>query len=435
MFNGHATRLLEYEAQSLLERLSEVRPFALTLPMVAAAAPSVGAQAAIESFLAQGRRQLRQMIGAYLRWLRSAAGAVATPAEAQQRFAIVRMRFLNVITQFDVFADALAERSQHGYGEWLGGLDVLAADALQLPGDFYATPPVICHLDRGPGAAIRRVRTRLPGGGDTPVAIVRIPRERMVGSAIGSSLVHEVGHQGADLLNLVDPLRAALESIARRRQRESREWLCFRDWISEVIADFWSVARVGVTSTLGLMSVVTLPGAFVTRFSPDDPHPPPWIRVKISAAIGARLYPDLQWQRLASVWESFYPLERANAASAAAFQALDRVVPSFADFLATFRPASLRGLSLQQAFPVAERTPARLRVLWQSQRRHPCTLAQLSPTVACATIGQAKLDGWITAFTEVALLRRLLRFCALQSTIDAREVCAQARAPKLAVAA
>jgi len=33
------------------------------------------------------------------------------------------------------------------------------------------------------------------GGGENPVAIVRVPRERMVGNGIASSLVHEVGHQ------------------------------------------------------------------------------------------------------------------------------------------------------------------------------------------------------------------------------------------------
>ena len=36
-----------------------------------------------------------------------------------------------------------------------------------------------------------------------PVAIIRVPRERMVGHGIASSLVHEVGHQGAALLGLV----------------------------------------------------------------------------------------------------------------------------------------------------------------------------------------------------------------------------------------
>ncbi|MEP9324976.1 hypothetical protein PPMP20_17815 [Paraburkholderia phymatum] len=395
--------------------------------MVAAAAPSIAAQAAIEAFLAQGRDHLRHIVGRFLTWLESPAGAIASAAQAQRYFAVLRVRFLDLITQFDMFSDVLAERSQHGYGEWLGGLDVVAADALRLPGGWYASPPVICHLDRGPGAAIRRVRTRLPGGGLAPVAVIRIPRERMVGSAIASSLVHEVGHQGAELLDLTGTLRDALTAMARDRPDERIGWQCLQTWISEIVADFWSVARVGITSTLGLMSVVSLPRAFVTRFTVDEPHPPPWIRVKISASVGQRLYPDAQWQALAELWESLYPLDRTvTTRDAMAFRSLERLLPGFVDFLASFRPASLGGLMLAQAFPVAECSPARLRVLWRGHRRRPETLAALSPTVACAAIGQAKFDGWLTATAEVTLLRRLLRFWALQGTIDAREICANA---------
>jgi len=39
---------------------------------------------------------------------------------------------------------------------------------------------------RVPGAAIRRARTRLPGGQPSPVGILRIPRERMIGHGVAS---------------------------------------------------------------------------------------------------------------------------------------------------------------------------------------------------------------------------------------------------------
>jgi len=142
-----------------------------------------------------------------------------------------------------------------------------------LPGDYYEAPPVICYLDRGAGAAIRRARTRLPGGGDNPVAIIRVPRERMVGSGIASSLVHEVGHQAAALMDLVNSLRPELQGLQRGSGSTTDAWTFWEHWISEIAADFWSVARVGVASTLGLMGVVSLPRAFVFRLSFDDPHP------------------------------------------------------------------------------------------------------------------------------------------------------------------
>ena len=56
-------------------------------------------------------------------------------------------------------------------------------------GDYFEAPQVVCLLARGPGGAVRRARTRLPGGGRNPVAVVLVPRERMVGAnGIGSTV-------------------------------------------------------------------------------------------------------------------------------------------------------------------------------------------------------------------------------------------------------
>src|SRR5262249_22861091 len=158
--------------------------------------------------------------------------------------------------------------------------------------------PIICYLDRDAGGAIRRARTRMPGGGENPVAIVRMPRERMVGASIASSLMHEVGHQAAALLELVETLRPELQARQREDRENSVAWQMWDRWISEIVADFWSIARAGVGSTLGLIGVVSLPRPFVFRLNIDDPHPIPWIRVKLSAAIGDALYPHPQWRRL-----------------------------------------------------------------------------------------------------------------------------------------
>jgi len=284
-----AAWMLEQEARALLTRLERVKPFALHEIMLPAANILPAAQTAIERYLMKGRRELKELVQRYIGWLRGPGGQSATPAQAQRAFSLLRLRFNAVLTQFDLFSDALTQRSEHETGVWLSGLDVVAADALAIPGDYYQAPPVICYLDRGAGAAIRRARTRLPGGGESPVAVIRVPRERMVGSGIASSLVHEVGHQAAALLDLVNSIRFVL------RQQQSGDknsvWRFWERWISEILADFWSVARVGVTSTLGLMGVVSLPRAFVFRLTIDDPHPAPWIRVKLSCAMGQALYP------------------------------------------------------------------------------------------------------------------------------------------------
>jgi hypothetical protein len=419
-----ASWLLAQEARALLTRLAGVQPFALHVPMVPAAAVSLAAQTAIDRYLMRGRRELRGLVVGFLRWLRGPAGRAATAAEAQRRFTFLRLRFQSGLTQFDIFADALSQRSEHDNGVRLSGLDVVAADALTLPGGYYEAPPVICYLDRGHGAAIRRARTRLPGGGENPVAIIRVPRERMIGSGIASSLVHEVGHQGAALLDLVNSLQLALRDRKSEEERERRAWELWERWLSEIVADFWSVARVGVAATLGLLAVVSLPRAFVFRVSMDDPHPFPWIRVLLSCALGQALYPHPQWDRLAQVWEAFYPTANLDDNRAVLIADLRATLPAFVELLVNHRPEALRGQSLSEVMGLAERQPARLAAYYASWRAAPAAMYTAPPSLVFAVIGQARLDGRISPEEESRLLAELLTHWALRSTLATSATCA-----------
>src|SRR5262245_58847593 len=255
-----ASWMLSQEARALLTRLGRVKPFVLQETMVPAASFSFEAQTAIESYLMKGRHELRGQVRRFLDWLKGPEGRKATPAEAQRHFTFLRLRFNAVLSQFDIFSEAMSQRSEADSGVWLSGLDVAARDGLALPG-YFDPPPVVCYLARGPGAAIRRARTRLPGGGENPVAIVRIPRERMIGAGIASSLMHEVGHQGAALLDLVTSLRKDMRRGAPAGGLEATAWQLWQRWMSEIVADFWAISRVGVASTTGLVGVVSLPSA------------------------------------------------------------------------------------------------------------------------------------------------------------------------------
>src|SRR5215469_8620958 len=341
-----ATWLLEQEARALLTRLDRVKPFALQETMLPAAALSPAAQTGIEQYLMRGRRDLRGRIHRYIRWLQG-PGAGASPEELQRRFTVLRLQFNLALSQLDLFSDAITQRSENETGVWLSGLDIAAQDALSLPGGFYDAPPVVCYLHRGLGGAIRRARTRLPGGGANPVSIIRIPRERMIGYGIASSLVHEVGHQAAALLGLVESLRPALQQRRRASSGPAAlAWQLWERWISEIVADFWSVSRVGVSSTLGLIGVVSLPRAFVFRLNADDPHPFAWIRVQLSCAFGAALYPHPQWRQLATVWESFYPPRGLQPELVQVLGALQASMPEFVQMVVDHRPRSLRGRTL-----------------------------------------------------------------------------------------
>ena len=378
----------------------------------------------MENHLIVGRRNLRRKIEEFLAWLHSPSGRSAKPAEAQKRIVFLKLRFNAVLSQFHIFSDVLTQRSENEMGVWIAGLDDFAADALALAGGYYRPPPVICYVDRGHGGAIRRARTRLPGGDLSPIAIIRIPHERMVGSGVASSLVHETGHQASELLDLINPLRAILQQREKTRPKEAMAWRLWDRWISEILADFWGVAKVGIASTLGLISLVSLPRAFVFRIDLRDPHPAPWIRVKLSCAIGGALYPHPQWRALAALWQELYPTSELDQETRSVLALLETSIPEFAQLLVHFRPKALRGKSLEEALSVGERQPARLTALYQRWTKAPTEMQAASPALVFAAIGQARADGMISPEAESRLLADLLSYWAMRSALDTSAICA-----------
>lgn len=418
-----ALSLLEQEARALLARLEKVKPFAMHQTMVPAAALPPTVLSAIDRYLIEGRRKVRLMVQNYVDWLVSRAGRSGPLEPAHRRFRLLRLQFNIVLSQFDIFADVLTQRSEHETGVWLAGLDAVAADALSLEGDYYSPPGLICYLDRGYGAAIRRARARLPGGGQSPVGIVRVPRERMIGSGIASSLIHEVGHQAAASLSLAESIRPALRGLQRNGGVEGAAWQYWDRCLPEILADFWSIARLGMTSTLGLMGVVTLPRYFVFRLNLDDPHPVPWIRVRLSCAMGRMLFPHPQWDRLESIWLSYYPPENAYRRKRDFLALLEKAMPGLATLIAHHRPKSLGGASLKEALQTDERRPAHLTELFQSWRASPARMYRASPTLVFAVIGQARAEGSISPEEESRIFSEMLDYWALRNALDHRGHC------------
>ena len=406
------TGYLAKEAKALLIRLRQVRPFAFYMPMTEAAAPPLRTLRAIDNMLLAGRRKMHWRLSTFIQQgQRNHRFSIVNQRVA---FTLLKLRFNALLDQLDIFSDVLTQRSEHHTGVALGGLDIFARDALLPRSGLYKPPPLVCYLDRGHGAAIRRVRTRLPGGSANPVAIIRVPRERMISSGIASSLVHEVGHQGAALLRLVYSVRWA---IRKSTHYHKPAWRMFEKWVSEVLADCWSVATLGIASTAGLMSVVSLPSYFVFRIGQNDPHPFPWIRVMLSATIGKHIYPDPQWDLLMENWQSLYPLSVAKKEQRAIVQMLLKELPAFAEFLMQHRSNSLHGKRFREIFPIEERQPSKLRKMFEDWQLTPKAIYRSRPSVVFAVIGQAKADNRIEPEKENHLLSRYLDHLALTSRL------------------
>jgi hypothetical protein len=401
--NLFTTRFLVNEALSLLSRLETVKPFALTMPMVVAANIPDEALKGITDLIVSGNKELKKRVRDYVEWVRHPKSQYVSAEEAQRRFALLKLRFNDLLDELDIFADVTSQRSEHDTGVWVAGLDALAADALELKGSYFKPPPVICYLERGHGAAIRRAKTRLPSGNSNPVAVIQLPRERMVGSGIASSLIHEVGHQGAAMLDLVHTIRNQIR-YKKKSSNHPGAWELYYRWISEILADFWAIGHLGIGATLGLINVVSLPRYFMFRIKLDDPHPFPWIRVKLSLAFGQKLYPHEQWERLERLWLSMYPLQKENQKILAIIDALNRVMPEFVDLVVDHKPAILKGKRLADIFPYKTRQPSRLQFLYNTWRFSPEQISAAPPSLVFAVIGQAHADANISAAAESKLL-------------------------------
>ena len=352
-----AILFLRNEALSLLSRLQQVKPFTLSMPMVWAAGISDAAMRGITNHMSNGVKELKGRIHSFISSLNVDVEIPA--AKMQADFCLLKLRFNNILDHFDIFADVLSQRSEQNTGIWIAGLDVLAHDVLQLRTKLYDMPPVMCFLERGHGAAIRRARTRLPGGDINPVSIIQVPRERMVGSGIASSIVHEVGHQGAALLNLVTSLRSEIVK-KERLDPENIAWNSYNLWISEIIADVWAMGHLGIGATLGLMGVVSLPEYFMFRIKADDPHPFPWIRVRISIAFGKTFYPHPQWDQLLQLWKRLYPTGNLRPDQKNILDKLEKTLPAFVKLVAHHRNKELKELELKDIFPLDQRQPEKL---------------------------------------------------------------------------
>ena len=405
--NLFATQFMVGEALSLLSRLEMVKPFALNMPMVVAANIPDEALKGITDLIVSGNKELKKKVRDFVTWVKHPSSSKVTAEEVQSRFALLKLRFNDLLDELDIFADVTSQRAEHDTGVWVAGLDALAADALKLKGNHYTPPPVICFLERGHGAAIRRARTRLPSGAANPVAVIQVPRERMVGSGIASSLIHEVGHQGIALLDLIKTLRDEIK-YKQRKSNFPGAWELYYRWISEILADFWAMAHLGIGATLGLINVVSLPRYFMFRIKLDDPHPFPWIRVKLSLAFGSAIYPHIQWERFERLWDSIYPLKKVDRKKVMIIDALLKTMPEFVETVINHSPPVLNGKRLLDIFPYLTRQPAHLQFLYNTWRFAPDIISNAPPSLVFAVIGQAHADANITASTESKLLSNWL---------------------------
>jgi hypothetical protein len=142
------------------------------------------------------------------------------------------------------------------------------------------------------------------------------------------------------------------------------------------------------------------------------------VRVLLSCAIGDRLYPDRQWGRLASIWESMYPIAGVGPRLASTIAGLRETIPELVTVLVEHRSPRLRGRSLGQVLRNPTLGRASLLDRFRSWAADPNTMAAEPPTTAFAVLGQARASGQLTPEREASLLHELITHWAVASALE-----------------
>ncbi len=399
------------EAQSLLVRLKNVKPFALIMPMVNAARVSLEAETEMQSTIDNGVRALNKSIRNFCLIITQNN---LEAHQMQKMLSDLKIRFNDIMDQVDIFADVVSQRGDFKTGALIAGMDRLAFIGLKAK-EHYTKTPIICFLERGMGAAIRRAKTPLPGGASNPVAIIQIPREKIPGFGIASSVLHEVGHQAAISYDFNDKTVELFHRLAT--ETKDNTWALFATWANEILSDFWSVLKTGIGSTLGLMGVFCLPSHYIFRLTPKDPHPMPYLRVKISCAVGNRIYPHKQWNELMLTWEKTYPLSLTSNENRALIKQIETKIPDMIEHLVSIKHTRLGNKTLMD-LKNNENAPENLRAMFRDFKSDKINLFNISPVTFFAVIGQAKYDKTISPLQEGEIINNALKKWSLVNYND-----------------
>jgi len=240
-------------------------------------------------------------------------------------------------------------------------------------------------------------RTRLSHGRENPVAIVRVPRERMVGSGIAIVVVPRSGTSGRGRCSTWCRRCGRRWGRAVRPARMSCPGGCTSGWISEIVGGLLGGGAIGHIGADARVDGGGQPSQGVCVSQPrwTIPHPVP----------GSACVKFARWDRSCTrmtsgggcprAWQEFFPRGRTGRGAAG-------VLPAAAGADARSSCASWPGPPARRRcegwlcgrrWRTAEREPEALRREYLRWRRHPRAMYALRPALAFAVLGQARASG------------------------------------------
>ena len=242
---------------------------------------------------------------------RLAATEIAADAPAlRSELLAFRDAYLRTETILEFYGDAIRARTSDYLGQYLRACDALAGRSMAavLEPLGRSAPPVLSYVDRGLGASILKAGLPLwDGRSVSAVAAIKIVRHNLHRP---TALLHEAGHQVAQMLDWNAELAAALgDGLASHSTALAGLW---SSWASEIAGDVFGFVHTGFASVITLHDVLDGTPQAVFRLVPGDPHPVGYLRILLGAGMCSHAFGAGPWDDMARLWRTRYPLGLAG---------------------------------------------------------------------------------------------------------------------------
>lgn len=247
-------------------------------------------------------------------------------------------------------------------GPWLLAADRVALDCYETVWTHVASsrsvptpgPFALMQTSSTPYTFRRGVRLQRTAGLQNPFPIVSVPYRRLAGPWTLGSIHHEVAHNLQADLGLWGevPRRIHKKLIDEGVPRAvAQTWA---RWHKEAWADLAGTLLGGPAVVESLIDVVAKPLTAAVRISATGVHPPPYIRILLSARLLDQIGLPASAEVIRRRWTALYPSGRRNLPALFA-TTLDRCLDVVLEVIAFTRYRQLGGLRLVEVIPF--RTP------------------------------------------------------------------------------
>jgi len=307
---------LNAQSINVTRHAAALRPFLRAEFGIAAAAPSEGHIQAVNTLMQSLRRGLLEKSAKVTQAIRAARAEPGQPAfsEVMRRKEDAHRWVQGVEKIWDFYFELFGQR-QSRYADWLLSCDRIALDCYQAAYTGIGAarpipaPPPFCYMHTGfaPATYRRGIPLKRLGKQINPFGLVQLPFHRLVNPWTLGAMLHETSHNLQSDLGLSRdiPRNIARTLLAAGMPRQVAG--IWTRWNREMFADMSALLLGGPEIVASLMDVVGRAPAAVFAYSPQAPHPTPYLRTLISVELLRRMGFAAQAETYKKAWLALYP--------------------------------------------------------------------------------------------------------------------------------